>query len=236
MSDMHRFIRPLSLAGLAAGLMTASSAAGVTFDFSADIYGRSAGSGRLPVGTGTYTVLDLYVSNTTSDSLRLLSVFNLSIELGDGVFVHDDADADGQWSAAYSTIAGDGTIDSFVTFGAMTNDDPYTAALDPNFEGEVAGSVSTNAGWYNADPTNGQGDVDASGQVLVGRFVVANDLASATTFSISGELAYNFQSPGVHFDNDTKVFALPAAAATVPGSVGALSLIAAGLARRGRRR
>lgn len=236
MPETHRFIRSLSLAGLAAGLMAAPSVAGATFDFTADIYGRSAGSGRLTVGTGTYTVLDLYLSNTTSDSLRLLSVFNLDIELGDGVFVHDDADADGHWSAAYSTIGGDGTIDSFVTFGAMTNDDPYTAALDPNFDGEVAGSVSTNAGWYNADPTNGQGDVGLSGQVFVGRFVIANDLASATTFSISGDLAYNFQSPGVLFDNDTKVFTLPAAPATVPGSVGALSLIAAGLARRGRRR
>ena len=210
--------------------------AGATFTFSADIYGRTADSGRLAAGLGDFTVLDLYLTNDHASDLRLLSVFNVDIALGAGAFVHHDADAVGHWSAAYNLIGANTAIDSFATFGAMSGDDPYMAALDPNFDGAVAGSVSTDAGWYNDDPSNDQGNVSAAGQVFVGRFVVANDADTETTFTVSGDLSYNFQTPGVFFDSDSQVFTLPASTPVVPGPLALAAIAGIGLGGRGRRR
>ena len=141
----------------------APAVAGTTFTFSADIYGRTADSGRLAAGLGDFTVLDLYLANDHASDLRLLSVFNVDIALDAGAFVHHDADAEGHWSAAYNLIGANTALDSFATFGAMSGDDPFMAALDPNST-VVAGSVSTDAGWYNDDPSNDQGNVSAAGR------------------------------------------------------------------------
>lgn len=218
----------------AAAALVAPAVAGTTFTFSADIYGRTADSGRLAAGLGDFTVLDLYLANDHASDLRLLSVFNVDIALDAGAFVHHDADAEGHWSAAYNLMGANTAIDSFATFGAMSGDDPFLAALDPNFSGAVAGSVSADAGWYNDDPTNGQGNVAAGGQVFVGRFVVVND--AERTFTVSGELSYNFQSPGVSFDSDSQVFTLPASTPAVPGPLALAAIAGIGLASRDRRR
>ena len=222
---------------IAVATAASPAVAGVTFGFTADIYGRTAGSGQLEAGHGSHTVLDLYLTNQSASDLRLLSVYDLNLSLGEGVFVHDDADTDnagdGDWSALYSTLGGNVAIDSFVTLGAMSGDDPFAAALDPNFDGAIAGSVSADAGWYNNDPTNGQGNVVAGGQVFVGRFVVAND--TERTFTVSGELSYNFQSPGVYFDSDSQVFTLPAATPVVPGPLALAAIAGIGLTTRDRR-
>lgn len=215
--------------------------AGATFDFTADIYGRTASSGQLAAGTGTHTVLDLYLTSTSSSDLRVLSLYNLTIALGDGGFVHDDggteSGGDGNWSASYNILGGVTAIDSFVTLGAMSGSDPFAATLDPNFDGSVAASVSSDAGWYNSDPSSGQGDVDGGGRVMVGRFVILNDLASDTTFSVSGDFSYNFQQPGVFFDDDSQVFTLPASSGSVvPGPTGLIATAAFGLVGRRRRR
>ncbi|MEE2896543.1 MAG: hypothetical protein VX726_12490 [Planctomycetota bacterium] len=220
----------------AVAAVVAPALAGSTFTFSADIYGRTADSGRLAAGLGDFTILDLYLANDQASDLRLLSVFNVDIALDAGAFVHHDADSAGHWSAAYNVMGANTAIDSFATFGAMSGDDPFLAALDPNFSGAVAGSVSANAGWYNDDPTNGQGNVVAGGQVFVGRFVVANDADTERTFTVSGELSYNFQSPGVYFDSDSQVFTLPAATPVVPGPLALAAIAGIGLTTRDRRR
>ena len=177
---------------IAVATAASPAVAGVTFGFTADIYGRTAGSGQLEAGHGSHTVLDLYLTNQSASDLRLLSVYDLNLSLGEGVFVHDDADTDnagdGDWSALYSTLGGNVAIDSFVTLGAMSGDDPFAAALDPNFDGAIAGSVSADAGWYNNDPTNGQGNVAVGSRVFVGRFVVANTLPSGTTSQCSSPI------------------------------------------------
>ena len=185
-------------------------------------------------------MLDLYLTNQSASDLRLLSVYDLNLSLGEGVFVHDDANidnaGDGDWSALYSTLGGNVAIDSFVTLGAMSGDDPFAATLDPNFDGSTAGSVSADAGWYNNDPTNGQGNVAVGGRVFVGRFVVENTLASGTSFTVSSMLSYNFQSPGVYFDADSQVFTLPASTSVVPGPLALAILGGIGFVGRGRRR
>ena len=207
--------------------------AGATFEFTADIYGRTASSGQLAAGTGSHTVLDLYLTNNSGDDLKLLNLHNINISLEQGSFVHDDASSTGNWSASFNSLGGNVAIDSFVTMGAMSGSDPFASSLDPNFDGAVAASVSTDAGWYNSDPNNGQGLVDAGDRVMVGRFVVMNNLATDTSFTVSGELSYNFQVPGVYFDNDSKVFTLPA---VVPGPTGLIAIAAFGLVGRRRRR
>ena len=60
--------------------------------------------------------------------------------------------------------------DSFVTLGEECADGD-ASTLDPDFDstkfntlGEVSG------GWYNSAPSNGQGDPDANGRVMIGRF------------------------------------------------------------------
>lgn len=225
-------MRPPSLAGLAAAVITAPTMAGATFTFSADIYGRTADSGRLAAGRGTHTVLDLYLVNHGGADLRLLSVFNIEIALGMGEFVHHDGDPVGNWSATYNAFGANTAIDSFATFGDMSGDMPFAAALDPNFDGSMAGSVSLNAGWYNDDPANGQGNVVDGGQVFVGRFVV-DPAGTETTFSVSGDLSYNFQTPGVFFDADSQIFTLPA---VVPSPLALAVLGGIGFVGRGRRR
>ena len=72
---------------------------------------------------------------------------------------------------------------------------------------------------------------------MVGRFVILNDLASDTTFSVSGDFSYNFQQPGVFFDDDSQVFTLPASSGSVvPGPTGLITIAAFGLVGRRRRR
>jgi hypothetical protein len=229
------FIRP-HLACLAV-LVASPALAGSIFDFSAEIYGRTSSSGEIPSGAGSHTVLDLYLTNNSESDLRLLSLFDMNISLSQGGFAHDDADTDaggmGNWSASWSRLGGNSAVDSFVTLGAMSGSDPFDAALDPNFESTVAGSISTNAGWYNDDPSNGQGNVSAGERVMVGRFVIRNILTSDTTFSVTGDLSYNYQTPGVYFDVDSAVFTMPS---VVPSPLGMAAFAAFGLVGRGRRR
>jgi hypothetical protein len=215
--------------------------AGSEFSLTADIYGSSGSGSQSTAGTGTHTVLDLYLDNVSGSDRRLLSLFNLDVSLGQGDFVHDDADTvgggGGNWSATWNTLGGNAEIDSFVTLGAMSGADPFAASLDPNFDGEVAGSVSSGAGWYNNDPNNGQGNAATEERVMIGRFVILNDLVSETTVTVAGEYSYNYQAPGVYFSGMSGSFTLPAASTpAVPGPVGMLAFAALGLAGRGRRR
>lgn len=226
---------------LATAFACTPAMAGSEFSLTADIYGSSGSGSQSTAGTGTHTVLDLYLDNVSGSDRRLLSLFNLDVSLGQGDFVHDDADTvgggDGNWSATWNTLGGNAEIDSFVTLGAMSGADPFAASLDPNFDGAVAGSVSSGAGWYNNDPNNGQGNAATEERVMIGRFVILNDLVSETTVTVAGEYSYNYQAPGVYFSGMSGSFTLPAASTpAVPGPVGMLAFAALGLAGRGRRR
>ncbi len=231
-------MRPSSVAAIAMACITAPSFAGTNFMFTADIHGATADYGILDAGHGTRTVLDLYVTNTSDDPLRLLSLFGVTVSLSDGDFVHDDADTanggDGDWSATFSQLGGNTSIDSFVTFGPMRVQTPFAAQLDPNFDGSIAGTVSADAGWFNPNPSNENGNVGSYDRVFVGRFVVNNStLRDDTTFSIQSKFSYNFQSQGVYFDSDSQVFTLPS---VVPGPLAMVAFAGIGLAGRGRRR
>lgn len=226
-------MRTRTLAATLACGLTSPALAGTVFDFTADIYGATNDGTRVEIGGGSYGVIDLYLTNTSFSSLRVLNLIDMSISLDSGSFVHDDASATGRWSAAWN-IGGTPAIDSFVTMGAMSGGVPFAAALDPSFSDDTAGSVSADAGWYNASPTNGQGDVAFGGSIFIGRFVLASSDVLGNRLTVSGNIGWNYQYPGAYFDNDSQVFALPSGPA-VPGPSCVAVIASLGLAR-GRRR
>ena len=226
------------LLALAAGVCLSGGAhAGYTdFQFTTDAYGAQSDGTRVALGSGDYTVIDLYATASFS-SLRLLSLIDMDIDIERGSFKHHDLDPVGNWSAAFTkdSLGAKSAIDSFVTMGdPLGSGDPYAAALDPSFDGSIAGSVSAGAGWYNADPTNGQGNLTYPDlDIFIGRFVLSASESAGNRFSVSGNFAYNFGFPGVEFGDGTAEVLLPGTA--VPGPVAAVALAGLGLVRRRRR-
>lgn len=222
---------------VATAALAGAAHAGAAFSFSVDMYGVTGGGATVAMGAGDYGVVDLFVQCHTGDpATRLLSLFDMDITLASGSFVHHDADAEGHWNALYSKAAfgGDAAIDSFVSMGDFSGGDPFVTTLDPSFDGSVAGSVSSNAGWYNDDPTNGQGVVGGAFQVFIGRFVIAQSDVIGNSLTVTGTTSYNFGTPGVLFDSDTEVFSMPSTP-VVPGPMVAASLLGlAGVRRRAR--
>lgn len=215
------------------------SHAGGGVSFSADMYGMNMDGTSADPGIAEYAVFDLYCWSSSTD-MRLLSLYNMDISLSAGSFIHNDASENGRWSAnaTSSTLGGKAWVDSFVTMGDFTGDDPYIAQLDPNFNNEDPTVVSIDAGWYNNSPNNGQGDFNGGNQLLIGRFVIdgLNGASDGVQLSVSGDISFNWGSPGVYFDNDTKVFTMPSSEVPIPGPMGMAALVASGLIRRNRRR
>lgn len=223
-------------AGLVACLCTAANAGGVSMSFTADMY-RVDGSGNtVASGAGTYGVFDVYAS-FSSAGIRALNLYDMSISLSTGDFIHNDADGTGRWNASYDAMGAIVGADSFVTMG--TAGTPNAATLDGNFadsgSSTDAGSISMDAGWYAGDPTSGWGDVDVNYKVFVGRFVITDGgSASGVALAFGGSLAYNWQTPGdPYFLSDTQTFTMPSA---VPGLGGLAAMAGVGLVGRRRRR
>ena len=63
-----------------------------------------------------------------------------------------------------------------------------------------------------------------------------NEVPDGVELSVSGEMSYNYGSPGVYFDNDSGVFTMPSTTIPIPGPMGMAALVASGLVRRNRRR
>ena len=213
--------------------------AGGGVSFSANMYGMNMDESSGDPGIAEYAVFDIYCWSNSTD-LRLLSLYNMEISLSSGVFIHHDGSGTGQWSASAtnSALGGKSWVDSFVTIGGFSGDNPYVAQLDPNFVNDDATVVSSDAGWFNNTPNNGQGDFDGANQILIGRFVIngLNGASDGVELSVSGHMSYNYGSPGVYFDNDTQVFTMPSSTTPIPGPMGMAALIASGLVRRNRRR
>jgi hypothetical protein len=230
-------------AGLVACLGTAANAGGVSMSFTADMY-RVDGSGNtVSSGAGTYGVFDVYAS-FSSAGLRVLNLYDMSISLSTGDFIHNDAGTsgggNGRWNAAYDAASAIVGADSFVTLGTAAT--PNTATLDPNFSdlgsSTDAGSISTDAGWY-AGGGETWGDVDVDNKVFLGRFVIADGgSASGVALTFGGDLSYNWQTPGTpNFLSDTQTFTMPTAGSgAVPGLGGVAALAGVGLIGRRRRR
>ncbi|MCH2161869.1 MAG: hypothetical protein MK085_08360 [Phycisphaerales bacterium] len=203
--------------------------------FTSDVYQIDEDGRR---NRGQYVVFDLYVTfQEANPDLKLLSVFGMEIS-ANADFFHSDAYG-GNWQASYSDPAFGGKpwMDSFVTMGPAVADTPFNASVDLNFSANVASTISSDAGWYNADPFNGQGLVDENYQVMIARLVLdseavlANDNTGFATVNVSGDIAFNYNEPGVFFDNDYQTFSI-----VVPGPGGLVAIAGIGLCSVRRRR
>ncbi len=227
-------------AAMTAAMTLASMAqAGLVATFEFEAYGMTSSGTQVGLGTGDYGVIDLYAEfGGGSATSRLLNLINMNITLGSGSFVHNDANATNHWSATYSAagFGGMAAIDSFVTVGDAVSGDPFVATLDQNFDGSIGGSVSANAGWYNPDPTNGQGVAGSDLRVFIGRFVIANADVLSNTLSVSGTIAYRPDSTSgdPSFSTSSNSITLPSSP-VVPGPTGLAALSLATLVRRRRR-
>ena len=82
-------------AGLVACLGTAATAGTVTtMSFTADMYRVDASGNTVSSGAGTYGVFDVYAS-FSSAGLRVLNLYDMSISLSTGDFIHNDAGTSG---------------------------------------------------------------------------------------------------------------------------------------------
>ncbi|MCP3859710.1 MAG: hypothetical protein GY704_08670 [Phycisphaeraceae bacterium] len=240
---VHRHASTLA-AGLVACLGTAATAGTVTtMSFTADMYRVDASGNTVSSGAGTYGVFDVFAS-FSDGGIRALNLYDMSISLSTGDFIHNDADTsgggNGYWNAAYDAAGAIVGADSFVTLGTAST--PNAATLDPNFSdlgsSTDAGSISADAGWY-AGGGETWGDVDVNNKVFLGRFVIADGgSASGVVLTFGGSLAYNLQQPGAPiFVNDTQTFTMPTAGSSaVPGLGGVAALAGVGLVGRRRRR
>jgi MYXO-CTERM domain-containing protein len=216
---------------LAAGLMGTCCLAGTA---SADFVGWYFDSYATDYDGSAYAVIDVYAQfDGTTDTV--LNVFNAMISNANGsAFVQNDL-AGGTWQV--QATAGPGAVaDSFVLIGGdlgFSN----TTALDPAFSPSNAPVPPAGAGWFNNNPPNLQGRVNASTQrTWVGRFVKAG-IDTAETLMWAANIGYN-QGTGTpaqfgYDDGQGSGPSFSAAYVPAPGAIALLGL--AGLAGRRRR-
>lgn len=224
---------PILVVGAVVGPATAGE---IEAAFEIDRYGVAADGTPTGTGSGDFVVIDLYAT-TNASSLKLLNVFDVQASLARGAFVHNDVTESGRWEALYTNdgLGATGAIDSFVTMGPAVDGDPYLALLDPNFDGSEAGSMSSNAGWYNPDPLNDQGLVSDVARIFLARFVIAEADVAGNAFTLSGSLGWKLDTPGSIVQQSSGVVSTSFAGEVVPGPVAASVLGALALLRRRRR-
>ena len=224
----------MKIALMSMGLV-AASIAGVS---SATFTSYSAVSGGSSGGLTKYSVY----ANFNGATDTALNFFHINNEANNSAFTgfwHNDALSGGlsQTIGTWNPTFAPGAFDSYVMVGGGTgfasgnssNADPSFGASGFNTAQMPFPSPNNHAigpGWFNSNPPNLQGRVNASGQVLLGQFV----LASSTNMVLFMKVGYNNGIAGsaVQFGEGTFMFGIPA-----PGAVALLGL--AGLAGRRRR-
>jgi hypothetical protein len=213
--------------GLFAGL-AATAAAGSA---SAAFVGMNVVSSEVIQGADTFYVFKVYAKfNNANDTV--LNAYGMNA-LPTGAFWHNDflsgpsgSTVAGTWSPTL-VPAPNAPLDSWVTIGGNAGDFGNSTAFDPGWGaagGNQAG-IPAGAGWFNQNPPNLQGRVNASTlETLIAQFVFKNAIFDFTTPITIG---YN-QGIGTPSQFGEGTFSVPA-----PGAIALLGL--AGLAGRRRR-
>jgi hypothetical protein len=180
--------------------------------------------------------------NGATDTVLNAFHFNKTVDGGSPVFHHADALTGGVDSTVAGTwnpqfVLAPGAMDSYVCIGGgegfasgnSTNADPDFGAAGFNqaqipFLG-APGNTTNGPGWFNSNPPNLQGRVNAQGRVKLGQFVLGTNDAPVTLFL---KVGYNNGAAGSPVQFAEGTFTIPA-----PGAVALLGL--AGLAGRRRR-
>jgi len=191
----------------------------------------------------SHAIIDVY-AQFDDNTDTVLNVFNSMISTSTGVeFNHNDFNTLGGLAGAWNVVQSgnipgvvDASIDSFVLIGGDIGGTNSTA-LDPSFDPSTGGTVATNAGWFNSNPPNLQGRVDADSlRTWVARFVIVGTDA-AVTLNFAANLGYN-QGLGTpaQFAYDNGQGSGPMVSVDFVPAPGAIALLGlAGLAGRRRR-
>lgn len=205
------------LSAMATAALAASAHAGFT-GFTTEIQ---------DIGGGQFVSRVFATYSQSNDTL--LNVFGIAYvggfnttDMGPGNFVHNDL-AGGSWSPQFALAN-----DSFVTIGGNPGFTNSTAA-DPNWgvSGFQQTGLVTNAGWFNQNPPNLQGQAGAGLKTLIMQVVHSAD----QRWDIFAKVGYNqgLGTPTVFGEGILSIGnAVPA-----PGALALLGL--AGLAGRRRR-
>jgi hypothetical protein len=192
---------------------------------------------------GSLTKYELFGKfNGATDTVLNAFHFNKTVGGGSPVFHHADALTGGVDSTVAGTwnpqfVLAPGAMDSYVCIGGgegfasgnSTNADPDFGAAGFNqaqipFLG-APGNTTNGPGWFNSNPPNNQGRVNAQGRVKLGQFVLGTNDAPVTLFL---KVGYSNGQAGAPVEFGSGTFTIPA-----PGALALLGL--AGLAGRRRR-
>jgi len=123
----------------------------------------------------------------------LLNAFHITLAGGEVVAFHQDAtsptrsSSTGSWNPQFAIVA---TPDSYTMIGGGEGfPSNNSTAFDPDWGGPGAnqaqipfGNFTAGPGWFNQNPPNLQGRVDATGRVKVAQFLLADCTLGATIF------------------------------------------------------
>ncbi|MGA1046325.1 MAG: thrombospondin type 3 repeat-containing protein, partial [Phycisphaerales bacterium] len=179
-------------------ISTAIAAGGLAGSASADFVGWVLEASALTVDGTVYSVVDVY-GQFDDNADTVLNIFNSQISnLGGAAFHHNDFNTlsgqPGTWSvqqtANLPSLGLTEATDSFVRVGGPVGSNNSTS-LDPSFSSSTAPVPPEDAGWFNSNPPNLQGRVNASTlRTHVARFVIeGTDIPE--TLSFAANCGYN---------------------------------------------
>ncbi len=176
----------------------AVAAAGIVGSAGADFVGWVLDASAVTIDGTVYSVVDVYGQFDDSAD-TVLNVFNAAVSnLGGSPFHHNDFNTlsaqPGTWSVLQTTnlpsLGLTEANDSFVRVGGAIGS-ANTTALDPGFTSPTAPVPPEDSGWFNSNPPNLQGRVNASTlRTHVARFVILGD-DIPETLSFAANCGYN---------------------------------------------
>lgn len=178
--SISRLASPRRAASAAVLVASAASASAANFvEWQLDSY-------SVQVDGQIYSVVDVYAA-FDGGTATVLNVFNAQVSNTGGTpFHHADSSTlsglAGHWNVTQTlnlpTLGIVPSIDSFVLVGGVPGASGNSTALDPNFSPSDAPVPPDDAGWFNSNPTNLQGQVNGSTlQTHVARFVIEGAVA-----------------------------------------------------------
>jgi hypothetical protein len=216
------------LAGVAATLVAGSA--------SAAFVGMNVVGSTVTQGADTFYVFKVYAKfNNANDTV--LNAYGMSATTA-GAFNHNDflngntnSNVAGTWSPTL-LLGSNAGIDSWVTIGGNAADFNNSTAFDPGWgaAGANQAGIPAGAGWFNQNPPNLQGRVNATSlETLVAQFVRRNPAPGTPAWTTNITIGFN-QGIGTPSQFGNGSFTIPVPA---PGAIALLGL--AGLAGRRRR-
>lgn len=190
------------------------------------------------------TVSDLYLTSSNSDDV-ILNVFDANISNSVGADSYYQSVIGETWNPLRSNAATQAwqRLDSFVTIGGIDatsgafgtyQELVASSHIDPSFGGATTPAPETNAGWFNSNPANLNGQVGDT-EVGIGLFLGRFSLEDSPMFHLEGEVSVTWNK-GLQTSPHQGTFEIEMGTVTAVPGVGGILLFAATPIRRRRRR